>query len=391
MIEINGHVEEGWGAVADVFGSHFEQDLERGAACAVSVGGRPVVDVWAGVADSRSGRPWREDTVSVALSVTKGATALCAAILVDRGLLDLDAPVARYWPEFAAAGKQQIPVRWVMSHRAGLSAVDAELTIDEICAWEPMVRALERQAPCWEPGTAYGYHAWTYGFLVGELVRRIAGMNAGRFFAEEVAKPLGLNAWIGLPEEIEPRVAYLETRPPSAELLASMQHLDPASVGVRALTLNGAIPQLASEDGGLNTRQMRAAELPAANMVTDARSVARMYAAMVGDVDGHRLLSPETVGTMSAIQTAGVPRHDWPEAMADVPEQPFAVGYMTQSMLLPMLGPRSFGHTGAGGSFGFADPDREVGFGYVMNLMNPGFIDARPNAIVEAISGIVRG
>src|SRR6476660_5948628 len=186
---VRGDVEVGGGAVADTFRANFEGNPgEVGAACCVYVGGRPVVDLWAGFADREASRPWNEDTIALVASTTKGATAICAHLLAQRGELDLDAPVVKYWPEFGAAGKEHIPVRWLLSHQAGLPTVDAKLTRAEALAWEPVIHALEVQAPFWEPGVAHGYHALTYGHLVGEVVRRIDGRSLGTFFHDEFAE-----------------------------------------------------------------------------------------------------------------------------------------------------------------------------------------------------------
>ena len=194
---------------------------EVGAACCVYADGRPVVDLWGGLADREANRPWDEDTIVAVASTTKGATAICAHLLAQRGELDLDAPVVKYWPEFGAAGKEQIPVRWLLSHQAGLPVIDTPLTFEDACAWHPVIRALEAQKPLWQPGTEHLYHAHTFGFLVGEVVRRITGKSLGTFFADEVAAPLGLSAWIGLPEEQEERVARISTRPFTLEELTA--------------------------------------------------------------------------------------------------------------------------------------------------------------------------
>ncbi|HEX9530315.1 MAG TPA: serine hydrolase domain-containing protein, partial [Acidimicrobiales bacterium] len=214
MPEVLGHVDDGWGKVADAFRSNLE-DHDLGAAFCAEVGGRRVVDVWGGVADARTGRPWQEDTIAVVFSVTKGAVAICANRLVERGELDLDEPVATYWPEFAAHGKGAIPVRWLLTHQAGLPVVDVPLTVQDVCAWYPVIRALEAQRPLWEPGSRHAYHAHTFGFLVGEVVRRAHGRTVGAMFAGDVARPLGLSAWIGLPEGEEDRVAHLRAAPPA--------------------------------------------------------------------------------------------------------------------------------------------------------------------------------
>lgn len=284
--QVQGHVEEGWEKVAEAFRTSFEGSPgEVGAACCVYVDGRPVVDLWGGLADRQANRPWEKDSIVAVASTTKGATSICAHLLVQRGQLDLDGPVVKYWPEFGAAGKEQIPVRWLPSHQAGLPVVDTPLTFEEACAWHPVIRALEAQKPLWQPGTEHAYHAMTFGFLVGELVRRITGKSLGAFFAEEVAAPLGLSAWIGLPEEHEGRMARIEyATPPSLdEMTAGLIEttgLDrdtvvawmhavwgPGSVQDRAGRLGGALDPASDY---MNTRAWRAAEHPGANMFADA-------------------------------------------------------------------------------------------------------------------------
>ena len=274
----------------------------------------------------------RRTPSSLVASTTKGATAICAHLLAQRGELDLDAPVVEYWPEFGAAGKEQIPVRWLLSHQAGLPVVDGPLTFEDACAWHPVIRALEAQKPEWQPGTEHVYHSMTFGFLVGELVRRITGKSLGTFFAEEVAAPLGLSAWIGLPEEQEERVARIEYAAPFTmeEMTAGMIEttgLDadtviawmnavwgPDSVQARAGQLGGAFDPTSDY---MNTRAWRAAEFPAANMFTDARSLARMYAATVSEVDGVRLLDPATVERMTVVQTDKTRMHGLPPGLDD--------------------------------------------------------------------------
>ncbi|MCP2257146.1 CubicO group peptidase, beta-lactamase class C family [Streptoalloteichus tenebrarius] len=396
-------VEAGWGKVADAFRANFEGDPgEIGAACSVYVDGRPVVNLWGGLADREANRPWDEDTIVQVASTTKGATAICAHLLAQRGELDLDAPVVEYWPEFGAHGKDKIPVRWLLSHQAGLPVVDGPLTFEQACAWDPVIRALEAQKPLWEPGTEHAYHAVTYGFLVGEVVRRITGRSLGAFFAEEVAGPLGLSAWIGLPEAEEKRVARFEDAAPFTleELLAGMiatTGLDadtvtawvrsmwsPDALQIRAGVLGGAMDPAT---GYFRTRAWRAAEFPAANMLADARSLARMYAATVSEVDGVRLLDPSTVETMTEVQTDKTRMHGLPPGL-DIPaDRSFfmSLGFWRSCAPMPMMGPGSFGHPGSGGSIGFADPDARVGFGYVTNLWNYRPDDTRAANLIKAV------
>jgi CubicO group peptidase (beta-lactamase class C family) len=396
-------VEEGWGKVADVFRANFKGNPgEVGAACSVYVGGRPVVNLWGGLADREAKRPWRNNTIVQVASTTKGATAICAHMLVQRGLLDLDAPVARYWPEFGTGGKDRIPVRWLLSHQAGLPIVDGPLTFEQACAWDPVIRALEAQKPLWQPGTEHVYHAVTYGFLVGEVVRRITGKSLGTFFADEVARPLGLSAWIGLPEKHEKRVARLHYAAPFSleELIAGMIKVtgldaDTVTAWVNALYSPGSVQIRAGELGGaldntteyFTTRAWRAAEFPAANMLSDARSLARMYAATVSRVDGVRLLNPATVKRATVVQTDKTLMHGLPPGLNIPADRSFymSLGFWRACPPMPLLGPGSFGHPGSGGSIGFADPDAGVGFGYVTNLWNFRPDDPRAQNLVEAV------
>ena len=214
---VEGRVDPRFAMVRDVFEENFAARGEVGAAVAVCIDGKPVVDLWGGWADKHRRQPWKADTLTMVFSSTKGATALCAHVLAARGRLDLDTPVARYWPEFAAAGKEQLPVRMLLNHQAGLPALDQPLRPDALFDWGAMTTALAAQVPHWEPGSAHGYHAMTFGFLVGEVVRRITGQSLGTFFREAVAGPVGLDFWIGLPEELEPRVSTLRLPPPAAE------------------------------------------------------------------------------------------------------------------------------------------------------------------------------
>jgi CubicO group peptidase (beta-lactamase class C family) len=317
MDGISGVVESGWEPVADILRTNLKEGHDLGAACCVYLDGRPVVDVWGGLADRVAKRPWQRDTVVPVASTSKGATAMCAHLLVQRGQLDLDAPVTRYWPEFGQAGKENIPVRYLLSHQVGLPYVEPPITFEEMLAWDPLIHALERQKPLWTPGTEHLYHAHTFGFLVGEVVKRISGKSLGTFFADEIAHPLGLSSWIGLPEAIEPRVAAIDQQPFPFESMgvlvadfAKAMGWDMNVAGAMMTHVYGPGTDFmkAGQVGGLTeenmkTRAFRAAELPAANMITDAHSIARMYASMVSSVDGIRLLQPETVARMTVIQT----------------------------------------------------------------------------------------
>jgi CubicO group peptidase (beta-lactamase class C family) len=375
---IEGLVEPGFGGVADALRSNFERRGEVGAACCVHVDGRPVVDIRAGIADVATGRLWAEDTLALVFSTTKGATAICANLLVERGLLHPDARVADSWPEFAANGKEDTPVRAVLSHRAGLPVVEGDFTLETALAWEPVVEQLASQRPRWdwrEPTP--GYHVRSYGWLTGELIRRVTGRTIGRFFADEVAAPLDLEFWIGLPEAQEPRLAALiPPDPPEDPQIRELMEAFTAPGTMTGDALTGP-SDLFHYDELWNTRRLHAPELPSSNGIGSAHAISRMYAATVGEVDGHRLLSPETVARACATESDGNDR------VIGVPMR-FGLGFSHGPSLPPACGPRAFGHAGAGGSLGFADPDARVGFGYAMNRMRLG-VDTRSEALAKAV------
>lgn len=339
----------------------FERNIERygevGAAVCVHHHGRPVVDLWTGLADPGASRPWRDDTLQVVFSSTKSVVAACAHLLVQRGDLDLDEPVSWYWPEFAAAGKDGVPVRWVLSHQAGLATLDRELTLAEVVAWDPIVAAIAAQAPAWRPGTAHGYHALTFGWIVGELVRRISGQTIGTFFRREIADQLGLDFWIGLPDQERHRVSRVVAPP------VDLSTVDRSSPLARAV-----FPT--DEPLDFNRPDLLAAEIPSANGVCTARALARFYAALIGPVDGHRILDPATLAAATAERATGTDR------ILGVPTR-WALGFGLPTPDVPWHTPTLFGHAGHGGSLGFADPASGVAFAYVMNRLHTAMIPDR--------------
>ena len=381
MVEINGDVAEGFGLVADAFTRNFDDHGEVGAAFCLYVDGADVVDLWGGVADPATGGKWERNTLQVHFSTTKGVAAICAAILHERGQLDYETPVAAYWPEFAAGGKEAVTVAQCMSHQAGLAAVDTPLTLDEICDKEPVLRALEVQEPLWEPGTANGYHAITYGWIVGEIVKRVDGRPISQFLAEEIAGPLGVDSFIGLPESEEHRVAPIIGAPPpddQEEMEMMLALMGPGTLGFRALTMDGAIV-MTDEQNPFNTRQVHAAEIPGAAGISEARALARMYGACVSEVDGLRLIGDGTVRTVRAERSRG------PDKTLVV-ECAWGLGFMRTGEMNPMLTMEAFGHPGAGGSQAYGDLEHRVGFGYVMNQMGGNITgDPRAASLTDAI------
>ena len=357
---VEGDVAPGWEPVRDAFADNFTHRGDVGAAVAVYAHGEPVVDLWGGVADARQGRPWERDTLTLVYSTTKGLTAIVAHMLAAAGTVDLDAAVGEVWPEFATAGKEATTLRHMLAHRAGLPTLEPPLTDEAALAWTPAVESLADQAPRWQPGTRHGYHAVTYGWLVGEVLRRATGSSVGALLADMVAGPLDADCHIGLPADLEGRVSRLLPAPvqPAGELTdeqlaVAAAYLDPSSLTMRAL--NPTVPPFR-----FNSRALHAAELPAANGIATARALARVYAATIGEVDGVRLLDDAALADATAEQSAG------PDEVL-LRSTRFGSGFQLASDFAPLLGPRSFGHSGAGGSLAFADPDAGIGFGYAMN------------------------
>lgn len=382
-----GFVDEGFGPVADAFTANFASGAEMGAACAVLHRGRLVVDLHGGTADAVTGRPWTADTLTVGFSISKGLMALCAYLAQQRGLLDFDAPVSSVWPEFAANGKQDIVIRDVFAHRAGLMALDADLTLADVLAWEPVIRAIEAQRPLWEPGTAFAYHALTYGWLTGEILRRVTGNMPGALLADYLAGPTGVDAWFGLPAEHEHRVARMHA--PRSKLMRIGYRVLPSVLrrigrksAVRAVTLGSAFPFSLIDgcDGDFNTPAVHAAQIPAANAILDAKALATMYGAAVARVGGAPLLTQPSLADAVTVRSAG---DAWSSGL-NPPGIRFSTGFLINGIpYRTLLSDTSFGHDGASGSVGFADAESQTGFGYVNNLI--AVRDHRANNLVAAL------
>lgn len=387
----DGLCKPGFERVAEAFKKNFDKNGEIGASVCVTVGGETVVDLWGGVADPKTGAAWTKDTVSIVFSCTKGATALCAHVLASRGKLDLDAPVVELWPEFGQHGKEHVTTRMMLDHSSAVPALRAPVKESGPHEWNYMTERLANEEPFWRPGTRNGYHGFTFGWTVGEMVRRASGRSLGTFFREEVAAPLGLDFWIGLPEEIEPRVAPITPHVYKAA--------DAVTPFMRDLaTDKQSIPSLfffnvgAWRTRGANARESHAAEIGAANGITNARGLAGMYAPLANG--GGKLVDAKTLTGMGEVSMA---THD--DATLRIPTR-FALGFMKsmdnrkRSLAAKLwgedcdsviLGSAAFGHVGAGGSLGFADPAAGLSFGYTMNRMGPGLLmNERGQALVDA-------
>jgi CubicO group peptidase (beta-lactamase class C family) len=384
---VGGFVDEGYGSVRDAFVANFADRGDLGAACAVYRSGRLVIDLWGGVADARSGRAWDRDTSAVMFSCTKGVLAICAYLLVQEGRLDLDAPVARHWPEFAAHDKGAITVRQALSHRAGLASLDEDLTLEEVLAWEPVIRAIEAQTPLAPPPAGHLYHAMTYGWLVGEVIRRITGLLPGAYFRRAIADGLDLRMWIGVPVSARVDVAWMEPPLPDedSEAARASARLAEEPIIWRSATMGGAYA-FPAEDGYVtfNDPAIQAGQIPAANGIGTARSLARLYAGCVSAIDGPRLISGASVADALRIQSAG-------RQLLGAPDDGsrWGTGFQLASPpSQPMLGDTSFGHAGAGGQLGFADASHEVGFAYFSNQMG-GYGDPRARELTLALGRVV--
>jgi CubicO group peptidase (beta-lactamase class C family) len=371
----HGFVADGFDAVAEEFARNFSDRGELGAAFAVVHEDELVVDLWGGVADTVTARPWAEDGLQLVFSAAKGLVAVCVLILLEHDLLDLESPVVRYWPEF---GKEAICVRDVVSHTARLPGIDLAVTVDELVDPRRMAGLLERQPPSDDPRAGLCYHALTYGWLCGELIRRVDGRAIGRFFDEEVAAPLGLDLWLGLPPEHEPRVAAIELAPAWASagpLSRSTHERDPL-----ARSIWGNPPTFARDSFAWNSPALHAAEIPAVGAIGTARSIARLYANL------DKLLAPATLAL------ARTPLVDGWDGLHGTRRR-FGVGFELQTDSLG-LGPPgdAFGHSGAGGSIHGAWPSHGLGFSYATNLLRDDQpVDRRPHSLLAALHRSLRG
>jgi len=383
--EVRGWCRSGFEPLRRALADSIDAGREVGAALSVYVGKEAVVDLWAGHRDAARTRPWDEDTIVNLYSVGKAITAVCALRLAEDGALDLDARVSRYWPEFGQAGKDRVSVRHLLTHQAGLPAVFRELPPGAVLQWEVMTEALAAQEPWWEPGAGHGYHVNTYGFLVGEVIRRVTGKTVGGYLRDEITRPAGVDFFIGFGPELDPRCADVIPAlpgPGTAERRARLEGEQATLAGLsrmRAAAYRN--PPDLSGQGIVNTRRWRAAEVPSTNGHGGARAIARFYSALAtdGELDGVRVLAPATIQAAMAEQVHGQ------DLVLERPTR-FGLGFQLAMPARP-LGPsaRAFGHFGAGGSLGFADPDARVAFGYAMNQGREGWQHKHVRDLIDRV------
>ena len=356
-------VAPGWEPVRDAFLEGFENGEEHGAGVSVFHKGQCVVDLMGGWRDRDHTVAYDPDALQVVFSTTKGIMSIAVAMCVQRGLIDYSEKVATYWPEFAQAGKGDITVAQLLAHRAGLYTLRDAISLEDALNWDVVTSRLAATEPLLAPGSVHAYHAISFGWLAGELVRRVDGRSVSQFVSEEISKPLGAEFYVGLPEELEPRVARLMAHPiPSfpPDIAKIMNDRGgPGTKGEAALSLNGAFGP-----GAFNKPEVHRAQVPGANGIGNARALAKIYAACVGEVNGVRLLQQDTVARATTSMTPA----DEVDAVL-LSQTDFAMGFMRHNDHYRFTGPEAFGHTGAGGSASFADPGRQLGFSYVMNTM----------------------
>lgn len=360
---VEGTVEPGFEGVREAFEQQFEQGQHVGAAVAVYHRGRPVVDLWGGAADGATGASWQRGTMATAFSTSKGLTATCLHVLADRGMVSYDDLVSKYWPEFAQHGKAGVTVRHALTHQSAIPQQPDGYLNDAMLDWQKMIHGMEQLEPLWEPGKENGYHAYNFGWIVGELVRRIDGRSVGTFLREEIAAPLGIDGlYIGAPPEAEPRCATLVSR---IEMTPEMQAAQ--SAFLEGSYFARAMPSWMGDTiAFMNTPEAHRAEIPAAGGIMTARDLARMYACLAGggQLDGVRIMSEGRIRAMTEQQPL---RRDLVISV----EIPWGLGYMLGGGIITTQGPRAtaFGHAGFGGSIGFADPEIEMAFGFVPNAL----------------------
>ena len=381
-MKVEGYCDPSFFEVKDIFQESFDSNFEFGAAVAIELEGEMIIDLWGGRISKHSKERWKKDTIVNVFSSTKGMVAICFLQLLEQGLVDLDEPVSKYWPEFSQGGKESIPVRYLLCHKSGLCGIRKELPEGAWTDWDLITSSLAEQVPWWTPGTTHGYHALTYGHLVGELVKRISGLSIGEYFKRNIQEPLELDFWIGLPDKNINRVTdILKAQTPLVDFLMPIlkripqMSFYPPYLKILLNFFDSSTPQGSAfsnpqfEIDHVNSKQWRNAEIPAANGHGTARDLAKIYGILAtgGSREGVDVLKPETIEMARTVEAEG---RDL--VLANI-QSKFGLGFMLGTEHISMgPGKNAFGHGGAGGSLGFADPDNKISLGFVMNQMHPG-------------------
>lgn len=387
-LEVKGTVSQGFEKVRDAFIKTFEDKPDMGASLAIRVEGQEVVNLIGGTANHVVEQPWDEQTISVIFSCTKGLMSIMAARAVEDGKLSYSDLVSKYWPEFAVAGKRNVTVGDLLSHRSGLSAPRADISTAEAIDWNFVTNLLANQEPLWEPGSGYAYHALTHGWLIGEVLRRVNGLSVSELFKSTIADPLDAEAWIGLPKNLSSRVAKMHAGPTLMKLIEDQAASRTPGVidwSHRAMTLGTAFPsELINYDGGFNSQEIQAAEIPGAGGIANASALAAIWSATVTNTKGIRLLSDESVEAATQVVSEGKPVWDVPG-----PWPRFGMGFQLDGEARRYLSPKGFGHDGAGGQVAFADPEHKVGFAFLTNQMEA-IEDFRGTQLIDALAQVLK-
>lgn len=373
MITIGGKFEERFAEVASEFAQIIESSSVAGCALSIWHEGRSVVDLWGGVSERNSSRPWSARNAAVIFSCTKGLMSLAIAKLFESGEFEYDDRVTRFWPEYGKYGKDQTSIKDALSHRAGVPFFSRDIAPSEVIDWNFMISRIENEMPLWNPGSNYAYHAITHGWLAGELIRRISGLTPGEFLQKEISAPLNAETWLGISEDIELLVAPSFPRQDLVDFFVNLQakNTPEGNFLIRSLTLGSAFGMnLVGEDSGFNSKEVHQSEIPGAGGISTARGLAKIWSSTVSETEGIRTINDATIDVVTRVQSSGKPFTD-----LEPPYSRFGMGFQLDSEARRYLTSSSFGHDGAGGQCAFADPQHKIGFAFITTEMGGGEIE----------------
>ena len=386
--QLAGFVAEGFEKIKASFQEIITQAPDSGAAVSIWHKGKNVVNLWGGLANKDTKAAWNEETKVVVFSCTKGLMSLAIAQLFQAGKISYDDLVVKHWPEYQGAGKEKTTIGQLVSHQAGVPFFAEDIQFDQVINWDYMISQIEQESPMWVPGSEYAYHAITHGWLTGELIRRVTGMSPGEYLAKELSSPLKADTWLGLPAELESKVApsYAHADLTSFFVDLKAKNTDAGNFLIRSLTLGEAFSMnLVGKNEGFNSQAVHAAEIPGAGGISTAHGISKIWSSVVHETDGIRLLSDETVKYVTKVQSEGKPFTD-----LEPPYSKFGMGFQLDSPARGYLTKFSFGHDGAGGQCAFADPEHKIGFAFVTTEMRGGEVeDTRATRLIGDLHSIL--
>ena len=387
--QVHGFVAHGFEKIKTTFQEIISQAPEAGSAVSMWHKGENVVNLWGGLANRETKAAWEEDTKVVVFSSTKGLMSLALARLFEAGKFSYDELVSKYWPEYEGAGKERTTIAQLVSHQAGVPFFAADIQPEQVTNWDYMVSKIEQEAPMWQPGSSYAYHAITHGWLTGELIRRVSGMSPGEYLAKEISAPLYADTWLGLPAELEREVAPSFVHPDLTAFFVDLakQNTDAGNFLIRSLTLGQAFSMnLVGKNEGFNSQKVHSAEIPGAGGISTAHGISKIWSSVVHETDGVRLLNDESIAHVTKVQSEGKPFTD-----LEPPYSKFGMGFQLDSAARGYLTNSSFGHDGAGGQCAFADPEHKIGFAFVTTEMRGGEVeDDRATRLIGDLRGVLK-